>query len=74
MLSRFRMTVHDCIREYRKLGEAVFGHPRLPGAKYAWYKFSAERLEEVILDVATRHGETQSGNVMYPSSEQLCKT
>ena len=54
MLGRFRMTVFDCLEEYRTLGDRVFGNPRpihkmkpLPDA-VGWDKFSAETLEEVF--------------------------
>jgi len=74
------MTVHDCIREYEKLGEKIFGHPRPPGPATAltpWHKFDANNLKEAILDVTRRHGEKkedENSEVLYRSREDLCKT
>lgn len=76
MLSRFRMTVDDCIEEYKTLGEKIFGHPRPLASKSAipWHKFSAKKFEEVIQDVTTRHSERDEFTVSYPSHEDLCRT
>lgn len=75
MLSRFRMTVDDCIEEYKTLGERIFGHPR-PLAKGAilWHKFSAKTFEEVIRDVTARHSSCGEFAPIYPSDEDLCRT
>ena len=75
MLSRFRMTVDDCIAEYKSLGERIFGHPR-PMAKGAilWHKFSARELEQVIQDVTSRHSDARDFEATYPSDEDLCRT
>lgn len=75
MLSRFRMTVDDCIEEYKGLGERVFGHPR-PMAKGAilWHKFDARVLEQVIREVTSRHSEARDFEATFPSDEDLCRT
>lgn len=75
MLSRFRMTVDDCIDEYKSLGGKVFGHPR-PMAKGAilWHKFSAQKLEQVIQNVTSRHSEAPDFEATFPSDEDLCRT
>lgn len=75
MLSRFRMTVEDCITEYKSLGERIFGHPR-PIGKYAilWHKFSAQALEQVIQEVTSRHCEARDLEATFPSDEDLCRT
>ena len=56
MLSRLRMTVDDCIEEYKTLGEKIFGHPRrMAKGGFPWHRFSAKVLEDVIRDVTSRH-------------------
>lgn len=56
MLSRFRMTVDDCIEEYKTLGKKIFGHPRrMAIGGFPWHRFKARVLEDVIRDVTSRH-------------------
>ena len=56
MLSRFRMTVDDCIEEYKTLGKKIFGHPRrLAKGGFPWHRFSAKTLEDVIRAVTAAH-------------------
>lgn len=56
MLSRFRMTVDDCIEEYKTLGKEIFGHPRrMARGGFPWHRFNARTLEGVIRDVTSRH-------------------
>ena len=56
MLSRFRMTVDDCIEEYKTLGKKIFGRPRrIARGGFPWHRFSARVLEDVIRDVTSRH-------------------
>ncbi|MCJ1465973.1 hypothetical protein MMC07_004592 [Pseudocyphellaria aurata] len=75
MLSRFRMTVDDCIDEYQALGEKVFGHPRpLAWGAILWHKFNAENFERVIRDVTSRHSEARDFEATFPSDEDLCRT
>lgn len=77
MISRFRMTVRDCLEAYKEMGRRVFGNPRPPDFGIAWHKFDSDRLEEVIRDVASRHGEKvdpPARDVQYPSPEAFCKT
>ena len=76
MLSRFRMTVDDCIIEYKTLGEKMFGHPR-PLAKGAiiWHKFNYRTFEAVIKDVTSRRSEKAEYNtVSFSWDEDLCRT
>lgn len=76
MLSRLRMTVDNCIDEYKCLGEKVFGNPRPMALKGAilWHKFSAQALEQVIKDVTSRHSEAREFEATFPSDEDLCRT
>ena len=58
MLSRLRMTVDDCIREYKALGDKIFGHPRpIPTGGTMWHKFDCKIFERVIRDVTARYSE-----------------
>ena len=57
MLQRFRMTVDECIQEYKTLGGEVFGHPRPPVINRLRPKFDERRLERIIKDVCKRRGE-----------------
>lgn len=74
MLSRFRMTVDDCIKEYKTLGAKVFGNPR-PMAKGAilWHKFNYRILESAIKDVTQRHSELVEFRDSYAMDEDVCR-
>ncbi|KAM0794622.1 acyl transferase/acyl hydrolase/lysophospholipase [Usnea florida] len=74
MLSRFRMSVDDCIKEYKALGAKVFGNPR-PLAKGAilWHKFDCRTLEAAIIDVTQRHCQPGDFGDYYPMDEDVCK-
>jgi hypothetical protein len=76
MLSRFRMTVNDCIDEYKTLGGQVFAHPR-PLAKggILWHKFSWKNLDEVIQDVTNRYCFHElSFGLQYDMDPDFCRT
>ncbi len=78
MLSRFRMTVDDCIKEYKTLGERIFGHPRpMTIGGLPWNRFSAKVLENVIRDVTSRHNKPSDtfGNHygMERGDEDMCQ-
>ena len=74
MLSRFRMTVDDCIKEYETLGAKVFGKPR-PLAKggILWHKFDCRTLEDAIMDVTHRHSEPGDFGGFYAMHEDVCR-
>lgn len=76
MLSRFRMTVDDCIKEYETLGEEVFGNPRPPSMKgLLWHKFDSKVLRRVIEEVTNRRAEINfNGQVTYPCPKNRCQT
>ena len=75
------MTVLDCINEYEKLGEKVFGKPRLfftlrfgLGDRT---KYKALRLQKVFEDVAARRNEylaEPDRSITFPSGRGLCNT
>ncbi|KAL8957751.1 MAG: hypothetical protein Q9193_005056 [Seirophora villosa] len=77
MLSRLRMTVDDCISEYKSFGQKIFGRPR-PGAHggILWHKFDYNTLEKVIQDVTERHSEQSEEftGLSFPSDEDICRT
>ncbi|KAI4118207.1 MAG: hypothetical protein LQ338_007440 [Usnochroma carphineum] len=76
MLSRLRMTVDDCIMEYKSLGQKVFGNPRpLAFGAVMWHKFDYRVLEAVIQDVTARHSEkNEIDELDFPSDEDFCRT
>ncbi|KAL8926793.1 MAG: hypothetical protein Q9172_001670 [Xanthocarpia lactea] len=76
MLSRLRMTVDDCINEYKTLGQKIFGNPRpLAFGAVMWHKFNYRVLEDVIKNVTRRHSEKSEEDVLhFPSDEDLCRT
>ena len=82
MLGRLRMTVPDCIHEYRRLGQLVFGNPRFfTSINFGVgdsYKYEATRLEKVFKDVTKRRNEMPTGDyfrpITFPSRSGLCTT
>ncbi|KAL8942731.1 MAG: hypothetical protein Q9216_001479 [Gyalolechia sp. 2 TL-2023] len=76
MLSRLRMTVDDCIAEYKTLGQKIFGHPRpLAFGAILWHKFDHRVLEHVLQDAIQRHSEdSEEFESEFPSDEDLCRT
>ncbi|KAL8823072.1 MAG: hypothetical protein Q9191_006204 [Dirinaria sp. TL-2023a] len=79
MLGRFRMPVPDCLHEYRRLGEEVFGKPRVVHALRFKLgdrkKYSTARLEKVLQDVAERRCEEMEDHqrIDFPMPPGLCK-
>ena|SRR2546421_7575428 len=51
MLGRLRMTVIQCMREYKRIGTKVFGHRRL----LHYYRYSHKKLEAAFKDVIERN-------------------
>ena len=81
MLGRFRMSVPDCINEYKTLGEEVFGRPRVFSTLRFGLgnrtKYKAARLEKVFKDVTVRRNEYLADpdpNIRFPSGRGMCKT
>ena len=75
MLSRLRMSVDECIEEYKNLGQKVFGHPRRFALKgLIWHKYDYRVLEKVVRDVTARYKEESEFEVSFPSGEELCRT
>jgi hypothetical protein len=80
MLGRLRMTIDDCIEEYKKMGAAIFGKPRIFSMRgpILWNqeKYDHRKLETAIKDVIKRrHSKAdQVGDSMYPSNPDRCRT
>lgn len=51
MLGRLRMTVLQCLREYKMLGNEVFRNRR----PLHYYRYSYKKIEHVIKDVVSRN-------------------
>jgi hypothetical protein len=51
MLGRLRMTVVQCLHDYKILGTLVFGHRRL----LHYYRYSHKKLESSVKDVVMRN-------------------
>lgn len=75
MLSRLRMSVDECIAEYKSLGQKVFGHPRpLCKGGFPWHKFDCKALEEVVESVTARYGEESEFGIDFRSDEDFMRT
>lgn len=76
------MTVPDCISEYQKLGQEVFGKPRMISTlRFGLgqrHKYKAARLEKVFKNVAKRRNEkpepSETGKITFPTGQGLCAT
>lgn len=55
LLSRFRLTVDDCLKEYEHLGKEIFGYPQSFSIKgLVRPRLNPKRLHEVIQNVTSR--------------------
>lgn len=76
------MTVADCLFEYRRLGQEVFGKPRMISTLRfglgVRHKYKAARLEKAFKDVTRRRNEQQepsaTGKINFPIGRGLCAT
>ncbi|KAF2281459.1 FabD/lysophospholipase-like protein [Westerdykella ornata] len=59
---RFRMTVQDCLYEYERMSNHIFGKPRWVSQRnigiVRWPKYSSKAMERAFTDVTRRRGET----------------
>ena len=82
MLSRLRMTVDDCIKEYEDLAGSVFGNARifhqtfLPTVWLKRPKYDAATLETVITGVLRRRGEIcpDLDGSLFKTGRDMCRT
>ncbi|MCJ1461612.1 hypothetical protein MMC07_000209 [Pseudocyphellaria aurata] len=65
MLGRLRMSVHDCLSEYRQIAESLFGNPRFASTKSALYwpqpKYDHHPFESQFESLLRRYDKTFSG-------------
>jgi hypothetical protein len=58
MLGRFRMTIPDCLHEYKQMGDAIFGNPRhvtrLRTGIVPRVKYDATKMERAAKAVVAR--------------------
>lgn len=81
MLGRFRMTVEDCIDEYKNLAGRVFGHPRHLYDMDTFglikrCKYDTKNFEDVIKDVIVRRvegGRDNPQNARFDIEYGLCR-
>ena len=79
LLGRLRMTVADCIIEYQRIGEQVFGKPRMFSTLRFGFgnrpKYQASRLEECFRGIASRRDDaSEERKRLFPSGRGMCKT
>lgn len=83
MLGRLRMTVRDCLDEYKALGGKVFGRPHifteLNTGVFRRPQYDTEELETIFREVCRRHNHEVEGNdtngcIHFPFDRDLCKT
>jgi len=75
------MSVPECIKEYKALGERVFGSPyfftTLRFGVVKQPKFNATNLKEVFEDVTARRSERANASherMRFPFKRGVCKT
>lgn len=84
MLTRFRMSVDDCMEEYHKLAGDVFGHPRklhmINTVIIPRHKYNEKVLETAIKKVARHRSEATSreatssaGKVRFKTESGICR-
>ncbi|KAF2973369.1 hypothetical protein GQX73_g231 [Xylaria multiplex] len=69
LLSRFRMTVEDCLKEYETMAGTVFGHPRIihqMNVLARWTKYPTKYLEKAIREVIDRRVQVTIGDDIEP--------
>jgi hypothetical protein len=81
MLGRLRMSVDDCMLEYEKLSDDIFGHPRWASVKgpIPWLrdKYNGETIQKAVEDVISRRmapEERKAGAGSFNSPPGLCRT
>jgi hypothetical protein len=82
MLSRFRMTTKDCMKEYEEMSHLIFGNPRWISQRnigiVRWPKYSAKAMERAFKEVTARRGERPVAEVdnmppsLFPTKTGVC--
>ncbi|KAI1317485.1 FabD/lysophospholipase-like protein [Xylariaceae sp. FL0255] len=79
LLSRFRMTVEDCLEEYETMARCIFGHPRLiHNIRFGigGNKYHTKHLENAVKEVIERRAERRSENhtdVLFRTEIDTCR-
>ena len=86
MLGRLRMSVHDCLAEYKRLGGQVFGSPNFwTELRFGVFhlstapKYNAKHLKAAVQEVCKEYKEkeddTSNGDrLLFPCRKDICKT
>jgi hypothetical protein len=83
MLGRFRMTIDDCLEEYERMSQCIFGKPRLLSQRNTglpWPKYNARGIEDALQEVSLRRCEQPVGKhvsvtPMFPNkTDATCQT
>ncbi|KAI1303287.1 acyl transferase/acyl hydrolase/lysophospholipase [Xylaria venustula] len=78
LLSRFRMTVEDCLKEYETMAGVIFGNPRmfhkLKGF-VKWNKYSTKDLEKAIKEVIERRSQVSEDDTepLFQTDIDTCR-
>ena len=79
MLSRWRMSVADCLKKYEEVGKEIFKDPRVslwgwPKARHS-KKPLIKAIEDLAVARAPKGKESVDGKYqMFPAPLDLCKT
>jgi hypothetical protein len=80
MLGRLRMTIDECIEEFVKVGNNVFGKPRWFSVRVPLFfprdRFDSGKLENVMKDLVKRRSKELPGwrADLFASPSEMCKT
>ena len=81
MLGRLRMSVENCIKEYKTLGEDIFGRPRWASIRgpIPWPrdKYDAKAIQKAVENVVKKRmspGQRKAGAGNFNSPPGLCRT
>lgn len=80
MLGRLKMSVHDCLREYRKFAKGMFGNPRFASTKSPLYwpqpKYNHHSFESQFVSLVQRYenDEKPPREVLLDQGTKSCKT
>jgi hypothetical protein len=80
MLGRLRMNVDECIEDYKRMGDLIFGRPRLFSMRGPLpanrSKYNHEKLKEAVEAIVNHrlagHGD-HLGDHAFPSSQERCR-
>ncbi|KAI1270847.1 acyl transferase/acyl hydrolase/lysophospholipase [Xylaria sp. FL0933] len=78
LLSRFRMTVEDCLKEYETMAGAIFGKPRRfhkMNVLVGWNKYSRKTLKKACEEVIERRSQMDEGDkeTLFQTEIDTCR-